>query len=347
MRVNFADGRSLVVKSADLERFMLLRDKLSVAGKRWPIGHPHNLRSPNPFLQGVSEKDSSAGPKLQTVRLQSFADIRRESLEHLIELATERPALCPAGGHILRLTKTKAASVRCDVCGDVAQGTILRECHICNYRTCIKCSPVRYVAQSELVPQMDRLVDGLGLDRGVGNYIAATAGLREVSHMSAQQSGRLVIHANEPDRARCVVRLTLPADCWRVQSLRIAGIWEDQGWGGTGANKVECHAQTSFCGSMRKTVHQIDRNNRDKYPNCELSWSVDAGTPSATGSAFLEVLSAGDEIEIMLTCVAWGGWQSKARDTSVDVVYFKKGALLSKGRHHHRVNAQGYGRLQG
>ena len=146
--------------------------------------------------------------------------------------------------------------------------------------------------------------------------------------MSVQQSGQLVMHAHEPDRARCVASLKIPADCWRVKSLRIAGIWEDQGWGGTGANRVECHANTSFCGSMRKMVHQVDRNVQDKYPKCELNWAVDAGAPSAIGGAFLEVLSAGDEIEIMLTCVAWGGWQSKARDTSVDVVYFRKGALL-------------------
>ena len=337
LRVKFGDGSSATVACADLERFMLLRDKLSIAGQRFPIGHPANMRGSG--SDGSRRENSlflrdDGGEATVCFDHEQMSQIEREPLLHLLELASTTPALCPKRGHLMRCFRTPQDGYGCDGCGasSLPAGTMMSGCRLCNTDLCRDCAgratALGSSVRRELLPSMDRLAAGLGLDRGMGTYIAATAGLRAVGRLTALQQGQTDMRASDPERAKCVMRVTLPGDCWRVKRLSIAGLWEDQGWGNTGACRVECHANTRLSGLLRCTgMHKIDHNDRDHYPKCEVLWAVDAGEPSATGGAILEVLTAGDEIEIILTCVAWGGFECSARNTVVDIVYFKDGEV--------------------
>jgi hypothetical protein len=336
LRVIFGDGSSATVECADLERFMLLRDKLSIAGQRYPIGHPANLRGSG--NDGSRENSlflrDDGGEATVCFDHEQMSQIEREPLLHLLELASTTPALCPKRGHLMRCFRTPQDGYGCDGCGasSLPAGTLMSGCRLCNADLCRDCAgratALGSSVRRELLPSMDRLAAGLGLDRGMGAYIAATAGLRAAGRLTARQQGQTDMRASDPERAKCVMRVTLPDDCWRVKRLSMSGLWEDQGWGNTGACRVECHANTRLSGLIRCTgMHKIDHNDRDHYPKCEVLWAVDAGEPSATGGAIMEVLTAGDEIEIILTCVAWGGFSSSARNTVVDIVYFKDGEL--------------------
>jgi len=116
-------------------------------------------------------------------------------------------------------------------------------------------------------------------------------------------------------------------DCWRVLDLTITGLWKDQGWGGTGANQVRLWAATEHAGVISCDVWRIDRN-RDGYnktpTNVALQWSGRVGSDVERNSevrSFLEVLTAGDVVELILTCVPWGGWTSHATDTTISLKY--------------------------
>merc|ERR1712136_608749 len=138
--------------------------------------------------------------------------------------------------------------------------------------------------QTALVPRMDVLCDGLGLDRGIGAYVRATADVRVARTAEFKQQTALKLAASDATRAKTIMSFTLPDECWRVLDLAITGLWEDQGWGGTGANRIRLSAATAHAGVINSDV-----------------WNIEA-------RSFIEVLTAGDVVELILTCVPWGGW---------------------------------------
>ena len=176
--------------------------------------------------------------------------------------------------------------------------------------------------------KLDQLSESLGLDRGLGNYISTTMPSRQREKKEFFQEGKIEINASdaESDRQRCVIKVTIPHDCWRVSGLKISGTWRDQGWGGTNANRIILSAHTKLAGPISETLLTVDRKakNYHDHPNHHIWWSalnMNDERKNVFGRSLLEVLTGGDEFELYITCVGWGGWSSSAQDTKVEVEY--------------------------
>jgi ankyrin repeat protein len=176
--------------------------------------------------------------------------------------------------------------------------------------------------------KLDQLSESLGLDRGLGNYISTTMPSRQREKKEFFQEGKIEINASdaESDRQRCVIKVTIPHDCWRVSGLKISGTWRDQGWGGTSANRVILSAHTKLAGPISETLLKVDREakNYHDHPNHHIWWSalnMNDERKNVFGRSLLEVLTGGDELKLYITCVGWRGCESSAQDTKVEVEY--------------------------
>lgn len=126
-----------------------------------------------------------------------------------------------------------------------------------------------------------------------------------------------------------LVDATLPGDCWRVSTMRISGLWEDQGWGNTGIHKVEVRATTQRAGLVYVQIHTVnweeDEDNGHIEVNLQLGKQEGSKHMDAEEvNSLLEVLTGHDQIQITMPCVGWSGHSASAENTRVEIDYFNR-----------------------
>jgi len=175
---------------------------------------------------------------------------------------------------------------------------------------------------------LDSLADEFGLV-DMQRYIQLTAPHRVVRTVQFQQGPRQSTSYSRPreGRAMVLVDATLPGDCWRVSTMRISGLWEDQGWGNTGIHKVEVRATTQRAGLVYVQIHTVHWEEDDgRHIEVNLQLGKQEGSKhvdAEEGNSLLEVLTGHDQIQITMPCVGWSGHEASAENTRVEIDYFK------------------------
>ncbi|CAE7204596.1 unnamed protein product [Symbiodinium sp. CCMP2592] len=184
---------------------------------------------------------------------------------------------------------------------------------------------------AELLESLDALTDALGLSLRMHDYMVNTLPLRTLKRCVVSQSERVDLDFRNKGRAAILANITLPDDCWRIARVVARGRWRDQGWGNTRCNKVALRASTQRAGRLDVHLHSIDwqleaYHNTPFNEEVELTINQDEcrGTDPDTkkGLSLLEVLTAGDELEVTVFCVGWSGHEAHVDNTELEVHYF-------------------------
>ena len=158
---------------------------------------------------------------------------------------------------------------------------------------------------------------------------------RTIRH--SQEEGQHARNNNSREkRALVICSLTMPSDCWRAYGMRISGEWTDQGWGNTDVNKVEIRAVTAGAGLVYVQIHSVNWNSDSgrievKFGGAQLGQGLDEEDETGRknldleqAESLLEVLTAGDLVQITMACVSWGGHEAHAENTCLEIDYFTR-----------------------
>ena len=136
-----------------------------------------------------------------------------------------------------------------------------------------------------------------------------------------QSAGTFSVYSWRSPRTDKFLEMVIPNDFKKLVSLTITGKWRDQGWGGTGHNRILLRLRDSNDVQYEsKSIEWINRNSDPTYYDNPINYT-EVYTSPFSDIEELNNLKPGDKIEMWAYTVSWGGWSTHASNTTIDMTY--------------------------